>query len=87
MCKLAEREKVPLAGVVLNMSYMLSGRRRIYPLGRPDLNRMKKVIGARIIAEVPLEPRMNEESFQVVLKKSSQLAKVIRGLARELSRT
>lgn len=85
MCKLAERERVPLAGVVLNMSYMLSGGRRVYPLGRARLNRLKDIIGARIIAEVPLEPRMNEETFQVVLKKNSQLTKAIKGLARKVS--
>jgi ATP-binding protein involved in chromosome partitioning len=85
MCKLAEREKVPLSGVVLNMSYMLSGRRRIYPLGRPDLNRMKKVMGARIVAEVPLEPTMNEETLEDVLKKKIRLARAIEDLTRKLS--
>jgi ATP-binding protein involved in chromosome partitioning len=85
MCRLAEREKVPLTGVVLNMSYMLSGGRRIYPMGRTDFNRLKNVIGAKIIAEVPLEPMMNEQPFQVVLGKNSQLTKAIKGLTRELS--
>jgi ATP-binding protein involved in chromosome partitioning len=84
MCKLAEREKVPLVGVVLNMSYMLSGGRRIYPLGRADLNRLRKVIGARIIAEVPLESAMNQEPFQRVLKKI-QFVRAIEDLTRKLS--
>jgi ATP-binding protein involved in chromosome partitioning len=85
MCKLAEREKVPLTGVVLNMSYMLTGGRRVYPLGRTNLTRLKNVIGAKIISEVPLEPMMNEEPFQVVLKKNNQLTKAINDLTRTLS--
>jgi ATP-binding protein involved in chromosome partitioning len=84
MCKLAGREKVPLTGVVLNMSYMLSGRRRVYPLGRVNLKRLKSVIGARIIAELPLEPMVNEEPFQVVLKKNNQLVKALKGLTSSL---
>jgi ATP-binding protein involved in chromosome partitioning len=85
MCKLAGREKVPLTGVVLNMSYMLSGGRRIYPLGRVSLKRLKNVIGTTIIAEIPLEPGVNEEPFQVVLKKNNQLAQAIKRLASTLS--
>lgn len=84
MCKLAEREKVPLAGVVLNMSYMLSGGRRIYPFGRADARRLKNAIGSRIITEIPLDPRINEEPFQVVLKKNNELTEAIHNLTRKL---
>jgi ATP-binding protein involved in chromosome partitioning len=85
MCKLAVREKVPLTGVVLNMSYMVSGGRRIYPLGRADLKRLKNAIGARIIAEIPLEPMMNEEPFELVLKKNNRFAKAVKSLTNRLS--
>jgi ATP-binding protein involved in chromosome partitioning len=86
MRKLADRERVPLAGVVLNMSYMMNGRRRIYPLGKADSVLLKNAIGARIIAEIPLEPAINEGRFQAVLReKDNELTKAVSNLARKLS--
>ena len=84
MCKLATREGVPLAGVVLNMSYMLTGRRRTYPLGRIDRSLLEKAIGTSLVIEVPLEPRINQEHFQGVLKENTELTKAIRDLTRTL---
>ena len=85
MCKLAGRERIPLAGVVLNMSYMQSGRRRIYPLGRADRVRLEKAVGAKIIAEIPLDPRISEGLFQVILKKNNEFARAIRDLTGKLA--
>lgn len=85
MCKLAERERIPLAGVVLNMSYMQNGRRRIYPLGRADRIRLENAVGAKIIAEIPLDPRISEGRFQVILKKNSEFTRAIRDLTGKLS--
>jgi ATP-binding protein involved in chromosome partitioning len=85
MCKLAERERIPLAGLVLNMSYMQNGRRRIYPLGRADRVRLENAVGAKIIAEIPLEPRINERRFQVILKKNNEFTRAIRDLTGRLS--
>ena len=85
MCKLAEREGVPLRGVVLNMSYMLTGRGRTYPLGRVDRSLLEEAIGARLVTEVPLEPRINEGCFQEVLNEDTELTRAIRDLTKMLS--
>jgi ATP-binding protein involved in chromosome partitioning len=84
MCKLAERERIPLAGVVVNMSYMLIQRRKIYPLGRVNRGSLEKAIGARIITEVPLEPRINDGHFQEILKENNELTKAIGNLTLKL---
>ena len=80
MRKLAVREKVPLAGVVLNMSYMMNGGRKTYPLGRADRSLLERAINARLIAEIPLEPRIGEGHFQEVLKEDNAFAKALRDL-------
>ena len=87
MCKLAAREGVPLAGVVLNMSYMLNGRRRLYPLGRVDRSILEEAIGAKLVTELPLEPRINQRRFQEVLKENTGLTKAIRELTKTLLET
>jgi ATP-binding protein involved in chromosome partitioning len=86
MCRLAVRERVPIAGVVLNMSYMLSRGRRTYPLGRVDRALLKKTIGASILTEIPLEPKINERHFQEVLKENNELTRAIRNLTTTLLR-
>jgi ATP-binding protein involved in chromosome partitioning len=85
MCKLAERERIPLAGLVLNMSYMQNGRRRIYPFGRADHVRLENAVGAKIIAEIPLDPRISEGRFQGILKKNNEFTRAIRDLTGKLS--
>lgn len=85
MCKLAERERITLAGVVLNMSYMMNGRRRIYPLGKADRVRLENTIGAKIITEIPLDPKISEGRFQAILKKNNEFTRAIRDLAGKIS--
>lgn len=85
MCKLAERERITLAGVVLNMSYMMNGRRRIYPLGKADRVRLENTIGAKIITEIPLDPKISEGRFQTILKKNNEFTRAIRDLAGKIS--
>jgi ATP-binding protein involved in chromosome partitioning len=85
MCKLAAGEGVPLAGVVLNMSYMMDGRRKTYPLGRTDRVLLEKAIGAKFVSEIPLEPRINQRSFQEVLKEKNEFTKAVRDLTKTLS--
>jgi ATP-binding protein involved in chromosome partitioning len=84
VCKLAAREGVPLAGVVLNMSYIQTGRRKIYPLGRVDQRLLEKAIGSRLVIEVPLEPKINERRFQEILREKTQLTKAISSLTKSL---
>jgi ATP-binding protein involved in chromosome partitioning len=87
MSKLAERERVPIAGVVLNMSHMQEGSRRIYPLGRVDRIWLEHAVGSRIIAEIPLDPRINQGRFQAILEKKSEFSRAIRDLTGRLSET
>jgi ATP-binding protein involved in chromosome partitioning len=86
MCKLAERERIPLAGVVLNMSYMLNRKQRIYPLGRANRVRLEKAVGAKIVVEVPLDSRINEGRFRVILEKDNDFSRAIRDLTGKLSK-
>ena len=84
MCKLAAREGIPLAGVVLNMSYMRTGRRKTYPLGKGERKPLEKAIGAKLVTEVPLEPRINQRRFQDVLRENTELGKAVRDLTEAL---
>jgi ATP-binding protein involved in chromosome partitioning len=85
MCKLAQRERVPLAGVAVNMSYMMNRGRRIHPLGKADRVHMEKTMGVKIVTEIPLEPRINERRFSLFMKEENEFTEAIRNLTRKLS--
>ena len=73
--KLVDSERVPVVGSVVNMAYSQDGRKRTYPFGRPDRPEIQKELGAPIIAELPLEPRVSSLGLVKVLTGRGRLGK------------
>ena len=65
--RLAASERVPVAGVVLNMAYEEVGRGRVYPFGKIDRGGVESKLDARVLAEVPLDPAVNESGLRRAL--------------------
>jgi ATP-binding protein involved in chromosome partitioning len=66
--RLARTEKVPIEGVVVNMAYASETRsRRTFPFGRTDRRFLEGALDSTIIAEIPLEPKVNSQSLYNVL--------------------
>ena len=83
--KLARTEKVPIAGVVLNMAHARTGRTVLYPFGRADRRRITELLGARILAEVPLEASVNSTGLGRALRAKSEFSAAFKGLAEALA--
>ena len=83
--RLAETEKVPVRGVVVNMAYLLAGRARTFPFGRPDRKLLEAKLRSTIIAEVPLEPSVSTRGLGAVLKESNGFSLAFRKLAEYVS--
>ena len=67
--RLAKTENVPVEGVVVNMSYAEEGRaRKTFPFGRMNRKSLEGTLDSTIIAEIPLEPKVNYESLQRLLR-------------------
>ena len=66
--RLAETERVPVEGVVLNMAYIDEGRtRKTSPFGSTSKITLEAALDSTIISEIPLEPKVNSESLYKVL--------------------
>ena len=84
LAKLARQEKVEVAGFVLNMSHLQTGKKKEYPLGRAKPKHMERVLGAKLLAEVPLEPSINQDDFVSALKSSAAVADAFRKIAKAI---
>jgi ATP-binding protein involved in chromosome partitioning len=67
--RLAEIERVPVEGVVLNMAYLKAGKggKVLYPFGKPDHESVAHSLRSRVLVEIPLEPKVSSESLVRVL--------------------
>lgn len=67
--RLAESERVPVKGVVLNMAYLDAGKRRaFYPFGKPDHEAVARALHSKVLVEIPLEPRLDSEGLVRLLR-------------------
>jgi ATP-binding protein involved in chromosome partitioning len=66
--RLADSERVPLEGLVLNMAYLKQGGKSLYPFGRPDRESITRSLRSRVLVELPLEPKVSSEGLVRVLK-------------------
>jgi ATP-binding protein involved in chromosome partitioning len=82
LARLARQEKVDVAGFVLNMSYLAAGGKKLYLLGKAKPKSMEKALGAKMMAELPLEPKLNEDDMLSVLKENKSLAASLSSIAR-----
>lgn len=79
--RLAESEKVPVQGIVVNMAYLLSGRTKTFPFGRPDRKLLEAKFKAAVIAEIPLEPLVSTRGLSGALGESNEFSHTFRKLA------
>ncbi|MGA2665956.1 MAG: P-loop NTPase [Nitrososphaerales archaeon] len=64
---LADSERVPVLGVVINMAYLETGGARAFPFGRQRRETVARSLRAPVIAEIPLDHRLNSEPLSKVL--------------------
>jgi ATP-binding protein involved in chromosome partitioning len=84
--RLAEIEKVPVEGIVLNMAYADEGRtRRTFPFGRANTKSLERKLNSTIIGEIPLEPKVNSESLLTVLRGHNSTSVAFRKLVERWS--
>jgi len=79
--ELADSERVPVRGVVVNMAYLEQGRKTVYPFGRPDADGVEKYLRAPVMIEVPLDPGVASERLSALLDKDVELSRSFRRLA------
>ena len=86
LSRLAKRERVPVAGIVLNMAYIERGRSgKTFPFGRIDRVRLEGALDSNVIAEIPLEPRLNDEGLLKVVRGRSATSVALRKLLDRLT--
>ena len=83
--RLAEMENVPVEGIVLNMAYANVNGRRIFPFGSTEAELLEKTLNSTIVAEVPLEPRVNSEGLLRVLRGRNSTSVAFRRLVERLT--
>ncbi len=80
--QLADREKVPLQGIVLNMAYITNNGEKNYPFGKADRRSLERRLGSTIMAEIPLEPRVSTAGLRLVMRGQNELSKAFRELTK-----
>ena len=79
--RLAASEEIRVGGVVLNMAFANSGGGRIYPFGRADPRAVERELGARILAQVPLDPAVSAEGLRRAMAARGELSRSFDELA------
>jgi ATP-binding protein involved in chromosome partitioning len=78
--RLAQKEGVKTAGVLLNMSYLRTGSAISYPFGKRSHSSVERDIGVRVVGELPVEPKVSEENLWGVLSGQSDFGSAMRKL-------
>jgi ATP-binding protein involved in chromosome partitioning len=79
--RLAKTENVPVEGIVVNMAYAKEGRApKTFPFGRMDRKALEQALDSTVIAEIPLEPKVNYESLRRVLQGRNSTSAAFRKL-------
>ncbi len=84
---LARGEGISLRGVVLNMSSMRALGGVIHPLGRADRGALESLLEAKVLAEVPFEPRVGVTELRALLRRRGEFSDGFTSLARTVSGT
>jgi ATP-binding protein involved in chromosome partitioning len=79
--QLARSERIPVEGIVVNMAYMRSGKEKSFPFGRLNHRSLERVLGSRILVEIPLDARVNSKGLDEMLKGRNDFAAAFRRLA------
>jgi len=78
---LAASQKVPVAGVVLNMAYSVAGTGKDYPFGRLSLPKLRRTLQSRVLAVVPLDREVNAGGIARALAASGEFEMAFERLA------
>lgn len=85
--QMAESERVPVEGIVVNMAYVIQGKKmKIAPFGKFDPSLLEKRLGARVLTEIPLDPKVNSQSLRIVLAGHNAVSRGFASLAEEVAR-
>jgi len=79
--RLADSERVPVRGVVVNMAYLETGGARAFPFGRQTKEAVARALRAPVIAEIPLDRRLNSETLSEVLAGRTGVSRAFSELA------
>ncbi len=82
---LARIERVAISGIVVNMAYSKVGKKTNYPFGRTDAKLLEKMLGSNILAVIPLEPRINFQDIEVILRGRNEISRAMKGLVEKMS--
>lgn len=85
LAKLARQEKIEIAGFVLNMSYFAQGGKKVRLMGEASPKSLQKALGAKMLAEIPLDPAVNQEELGAVLRKNRPVRDAFEVLAKKLA--
>jgi len=83
--RLAETEGVRVRGVVVNMAYVLSDRKKTFPFGTFDRKLLEAKLRSAVIAEIPLEPLVSTLGIAAVLNDSNEFSRAFDRLAESIT--
>lgn len=84
--RLADSERIPLHGFVVNMAYALNGRKRVEVFGKFDPRHLEHVLDARFMTEIPLDPKVNSKRLDSILRSNSQVSRAFDRLAEAVTK-
>jgi ATP-binding protein involved in chromosome partitioning len=87
MFSLLTDEAVTVVGLVLNMAYIAGTDKRVKPFGEYDVEDIERRFGARIIAELPLEPVIASSVPLSMHKLSSEFLEGLSNIYRALEQS
>ena len=82
---LARIERVAISGIVVNMAYSKIGKKTNYPFGKPDVKLLEKILDSNILVMIPLEPRVNFQNIEVILRGRNEISRAMKELTEKLS--
>lgn len=80
-------EGVKIAGLVLNMAYILDLDRVVMPFGKYDVQELEEKMGVEVIAELPLEPAIASSTPIDVVKLPSEFLEGLRSIYRAVEKS
>jgi ATP-binding protein involved in chromosome partitioning len=87
LSQLAESERVPIQGIVLNMAYAREGRKTIDLFGKLDRQFLERELGARLLAKIPFQPRVNSQRLIAILNSHGEVFRAFETLAKSVADT
>jgi ATP-binding protein involved in chromosome partitioning len=85
LSQLADDEKIPKEGIVVNMAYSRNGRNLTYPFGKTNTKLIERQLGSKILTFIPLETKVGESpDLRQIMSKPGTLSTSFEDLARKI---